>query len=85
MAERKDVQTVVYRAVADAFMVDVASIEADPTKRLREDMGATSMQYFPIISALEDEFDLDIDLHDFQNGTRSIEDAVDFVLNRLGD
>lgn len=85
MADRKNVQNVVYQAVADAFMMDTAAIAADPSKRLREDMGATSMQYFPIISTLEDEFDLDIDLHDFQNNTRSIEDAVDFVMNRLGE
>lgn len=71
---------VVYQAIADAFMVDVDEIKNNPDKRLREDMGASSMQYFPIIATIEDECDIEVDMHLFQNEARTIGTAVDYVI-----
>jgi Acyl carrier protein len=76
---KEKIRNQVYQAIADAFMMDVSEVEKNPGKRLREDMGASSMQYLPLISTLEDECDLEIDLHGFQNEARTINEAVEYV------
>lgn len=79
METKESIRKTVYQAIADAFMMDTEQVAADPQKRLREDLGASSMQYLPLISTLEDAYNLEIDLHGFQNEARTIEAAVDYV------
>lgn len=79
METKESIQKTVYQAIADAFMMDVDQVANQPEKRLREDLGASSMQYLPLISTLEDTYNIEIDLHGFQNEARTIEAAVDYI------
>lgn len=76
---KEKIRSEVYQAVADAFMLDVAEVETNLQKRLREDMGASSMQYLPLISTLEEECNVELDLHGFQNEARTIDGIVEYV------
>ena len=76
---KEKIQDVVAQAIADAFMMDVEEVKKDPTKRLREDMGASSMNYFPLISAIEDAFDIEFDFHGFQNDAKTIEQVSEYT------
>lgn len=44
-----------------------------------EDLKATSVQFFPIIAALEDEFDIEIQYQDFRREGKTVKEAIDFV------
>jgi len=44
-----------------------------------DDLKATSVQFFPIIAALEDEFDIEIQYQDFRRNGKTVKQAVDFV------
>ena len=67
------------RVIAKTFLKDEAYIAENHQLRFKEDLSAGSMQYFPIITVLEEEFDVNIDYHVFQMHS-SIGDAIDFVL-----
>lgn len=79
MDSKESIRKTVYQAIADAFMMDVDVVANQPDKRLREDLGASSMQYLPLISTLEDAYNIEIDLHHFQNEARTIDAVVDYI------
>lgn len=67
-------------AVARVFRRDKAEIAAHHELRLKEDLNANSKHYFPILSALSDAFDVEIDYHEFQFYATTIETAIDFAV-----
>lgn len=67
--------------VARVFRKDVADIAANHNLRLKEDLGANSKHYFPIISYFEENFDLQIDYHVFQFSATTIQSAIDYIVN----
>lgn len=83
MATEAEIRSEVYAAVADAFMMDVSQVEANTQIRLREDLGASSMQYYPLIADLEDSFGIELELHEFQYVARTVEDIVELVKKKL--
>ena len=78
---REKITEVLEKDVADIFMLELDYVASHHDMRFREDLAASSVQYFPIISTLEEEFDLEIDFHEFQNEGRTIELAIDFVVD----
>ena len=83
MATTEEITQKVYAAVADAFMKTPEEVAANPQVRLREDLGASSMQYYPLISDLEEAFDVEFELHDFQFRARTVDDIVAMVAAAL--
>lgn len=79
MVAREDIESKAYEAIADAFMLDVAEVQKRPDLHLREDLGASSMQYYPLIATLEDAFGVALDFHEFQNEARTVQGVVDFT------
>jgi len=80
MSIREKITEMLINDIADVFMLDKDYVESHPELNFREDLVANSMQYFPIITALEEELKIDIDFHEFQNEARTIELAIDYVL-----
>ena len=80
MADRETVAAAVYQAMADAFGKDAKEFEDHPELRLREDLAAKSMEYFPMIMELEEKLGISIEFHDFQTMTTTVGKAVDYVL-----
>ena len=83
MATTEEIKQGVYAAVADAFMLSVEQVAANPAVRLREDLGASSMNYYPLIADLEEAFDVEFELHDFQFRARTVDDVVAMVAEAL--
>jgi len=69
----------VYKNVADIFLLSRDYVAAHPELRFREDLHAKSLQYFPLIGALETDLDIELDYHRFQNEARTVGLAIDFV------
>ena len=81
MELRKKVEEILYKSVADVFMKDESYIVAHTDLNFRLDLNASSTQYYPLISDLEEQLDIDIDAHDFQYNAQTIAQAVDYVLS----
>ena len=80
MVTSEQVREFIIPKIAEIFLKDADYISANPSLRLREDLHARSMQYFPLINMVEDEFDLSIDPPDFQNECSTIEGTIVYVL-----
>lgn len=67
--------------VAQVFRKDPAEIAANHDIRFKEDLGANSKHYFPIIAAFEDKYGLMIDYHMFQYSATTVGTAIDYVVD----
>lgn len=65
-----DVMEKVFNLPRDKFTYDTNFLE---------DLKATSVQFFPILAALEDEFDIEIQYQDFRRNGKTVGEAIDFV------
>ena len=80
MDVREKVADLIDDVVADVFMFEKDYVAANHGLRFREDLATSSIQYFPIISALGEELQIDIDFHEFQYESGTIEQAIDYVV-----
>jgi len=83
--KREDVTEFVLTQIADIFDLDKDYITADPNLRFRQDLHARSMQYFPLISMIEDEYDLYIDTPHFQLECATVGDCPGYVMKLYED
>jgi len=81
---REKIAEIVNAAVADVFMLETAHVAAHPELNYRVDFSATSMQYFPLISTLEEELNIEIESHDFQNKASTVGDTIDLMVAMVG-
>lgn len=79
MADRTEISQIIYSSMAEIFNRDASFFEEHPETRLREDLTAKSMEYFPLIADLEDKLGIQIEYHDFQTETRTVGATVDYV------
>ena len=77
---REKVTSILESAVADVFMFEMDYVAANHELKFREDLATSSVQYFPIVTALEEELNIDIDFHEFQYESGTIELAIDYVV-----
>lgn len=77
---REKIADTMDEAIAKVFRKDKAEIAAHHELRFKEDLNVNSKQYFPILAALGDEFDLEIDYHQFQFYATTIDSAIDYVV-----
>ena len=81
MDTREKITELLINDIADVFMLDKDYVATNHELNLREDLVANSMQYFPIITDLEEALEIDIDFHEFQNEAKTIKLAIDYILN----
>jgi acyl carrier protein len=74
---RKEIEEIMLTAMTKVFEIPREKI-TDETSFL-DDLKATSVQFFPIIAALEDEFDIEIQYQDFRRNGKTVKDAIDFI------
>lgn len=77
---REQIAACMETTIARVFRKDQAEIAAHHELRFKEDLNANSKHYFPILAALSDEFDVEIDYHQFQFHATTIETAIDYAL-----
>ena len=65
--------------MADAFMLDKEYLASNLDLRLREDLAANSMKYFPLVGGLEEELDITLNFRDFQNECHTIRQGIAYV------
>ena len=82
---RQKICTALYEEVADIFMLSIDDIAAHPEWNFRTDLSATSLQYFPLVTGLEEKLGITIDAHDFQWSAHTVGDAVDFLMGMHGE
>lgn len=71
------VKEFVYETVAKAF--GKTTDEINDGLNLLEDLQAKSVNYFPIMNALEEEYDLDLQYQTFRDECRSVGQIVEMV------
>lgn len=75
------VKEFVFDAVAKAFNVDVNELTEETN--LLEDLKAKSVNYFPIMNALDEEYDLDIQYQAFRSNQKTIGDIIKYVESEM--
>ncbi len=80
MATKEQIEKVLYQSLSDVFGLPVEEFAAKPELRLREDLTAKSMEYFPLIGDLEDRLGIQIEYHDFQTEAQTVGMTVEYVL-----
>jgi acyl carrier protein len=63
---------------------DMPREEFMPETRFLEDLKPTSVQFFPIMAALENEFDIEVQYQDFRRNRKTLKDAIDFIEKLAG-
>lgn len=71
--------SVIVKIIADQLDLDENDITMDTTF---DDLGADSLDLFQIISALEEEFDMEFDGDDAED-IKTVGDAVEYIKNML--
>ena len=74
---RQEIEDIMLAAMEKVF--EMPREKFTPETSFLDDLKATSMQFFPIIAALEDEFDIEIQYQDFRREGQTVKDAIDFV------
>lgn len=69
--------------VADIFMKDEKFIEENMDVVFRSQLGASSIEIYPLIAAFEDEFDIALDFHDFENNATTPQNTINYLLKQI--
>lgn len=75
-----NIKEIMITAMAKVFSVDKDTLNNNLNLNLLDDLHATSIQYFPVISALEDALDIELQYQDFRREGKTISDAIEFVV-----
>ena len=75
------VRETVYEAVAEAFKLPQDQLKDEIN--LLDDLDAKSVNYFPVMNTLEEEYDLDIQYQAFRSNCRTIGDIIAFVESEI--
>lgn len=73
------VKETVLNAASAATGKGTEELEANLDKDMSTDLGLTSLEYFPILSQLEDTYDIDIDYSDFLTKVKTLNQAVSYM------
>ena len=79
----QEVRQAVIENVADIFMKSQEEIEANMDASYIADFAATSLDTFPLVSELEDRFDVELELHEFQASVGTPNETVGYVLAKI--
>ena len=75
----QQVSEVMEKSIATIFRKDATEVAANHGIRMREDLGASSKHYFPLIADIEDAFGIMIDYHMFQYEATTVQSAIDYI------
>lgn len=76
---KDEIAELVIAEVADVFSLDKNYVAEHPDLNFRTDLGATSLQYFPLITELEEKLDIEMESHAFQSKAATVEAAIQYV------
>lgn len=79
MELREQITKAVLSSMATAFETSEEELSKQMDKDLIKELNATSRHYFPVIAALEDELDIELQYQDFRRNGKTITMAIDYV------
>ena len=74
-----DIRHVVIGIIAETLDITPGEVDAKADASFTDDLEMTSMQYFPIISALEEALGVPVDFADFIDQAHTANEAVSFA------
>ena len=81
MPTRDEVADMVFEQVSKAFKVPRESL--GPETNFLDDLKATSINYIPIMVALEDEYDIEFQYQEVRSKCRTIQGMIDHVMELI--
>jgi len=74
--------------IFDVFVDVISNVLKKPKEEIlsnldakfKDDFKMTSLQYFPLISQMEEKFDIEMDYSAFLRNVRTVNEGVDFML-----
>lgn len=79
MSTRDEVKNTVVKILAEVTEKDPQEISENLAASLKDDYKMTSMEYFPLISGLEEELNIEIDYSAFLLKAITVNDCIDFI------
>ena len=80
MNPREQITNIFVTIIANILNKTEDEMLAKLDAKFKEDFEMTSLQYFPLISELEDKLDIEVDYSDFLTRALTVNDGVDFIL-----
>ena len=65
------------KIIADQFDVDIEEISVETS--LRDDLGADSLDLLDLVMALEDEYNIEIDVEEELNSIQTVGDVEEYI------
>lgn len=79
MTVSEEIRETMLASMAQVFEKTEEELSVNADADLLDELKATSQQYFPIIAALEEQFDIELQYQDFRREGRTINKAIEFV------
>ena len=68
------------KIIADQFDVDIEEISVETS--LRDDLGADSLDLLDLVMALEDEYNIEIDVEEELNSIQTVGDVEEYIKSK---
>lgn len=79
--EREQVLNIFADILAEVIARPREEIIANPNAKFSDDLGMTSVEYFPLICTLEEKLNVDVDFSEFLMSAHSLNEGTDFMVN----
>ena len=83
MANTAEIRDAVVAAIVKVTGRPAEEVAARPDARFAEDLGMTSVEFFPIISELEDSLGIEIDFAGYLNNATSVNATVEYLASTM--
>ncbi|MBQ9066907.1 MAG: acyl carrier protein [Clostridia bacterium] len=84
MADRNRIKDTYVKLLAESIGKDTATVEANLGNNMHDALGVTSVELFPLLSGLEEAFDIELDYAGFITDVQTANEGIDYVLNTIG-
>lgn len=83
MADVEIIRDAVVKAVASVTKMSEEEVASQPDASFSNDLGMTSVEFFPIISELEDALGIEIDFAGYLNNATSVNATVEYLASTM--
>lgn len=84
MTDKNVVKTTYINLLAESIGKDAATVEANLDANMHDVLGVTSVELFPLLSGLEESFDIELDYAGFITDVSTAKEGIDYVMKTIG-
>lgn len=81
--EEKNVQDVFIQLLAESADQTEDFIRENRNEDMEEKLGVTSVELFPLLSGLEDAFNIDLDYAGFLTNVKTVNQGIEYITNMI--